>query len=112
MFKKEVDDGPEGKSTWIENRYNKDWDTKWYANDKNFSDFWLKTIKSGNYKEEAVYAGISRIEIERAANKIKINVHTAKPGLGNRKRRTGIEELRKEVEKLTGKSVSLLILRK
>lgn len=84
----------------------KDWDTKWYANDKNFGDFLVEDNKIRKYiKGKLFISGISRIEIERAANKIKVNVHTAKPGLVIGKGGAGIEELRKEIESLTGKSV-------
>jgi ribosomal protein S3, bacterial type len=84
----------------------KDWDTKWYANDKNFSDLLVEDVKIRKYiKKRLFIAGISRIEIERAANKIKVNVHTAKPGLVIGKGGAGIEELRKELENLTGKNV-------
>ena len=60
-------------------------------------------------KKKLYIAGIARIEIERAANKIKLNIHTAKPGLVIGKGGTGIEQLRKDVEKLTGKSVLINI---
>lgn len=88
----------------------KDWDTKWYANDKNFSELLVEDVKIRDFIKKRLYAsGISRIEIERAANKVKVNVHTAKPGLVIGKAGAGIEELRKEVEKLTGKSVLINI---
>ncbi|NTV88884.1 MAG: 30S ribosomal protein S3 [Clostridiales bacterium] len=88
----------------------KDWDTKWYANKKNFGDLLVEDVKIRKYIKKKLYiAGISRIEIERAANKIKVNVHTAKPGLVIGKGGAGIEDLRKEVEKLTGKSVLINI---
>jgi small subunit ribosomal protein S3 len=88
----------------------KDWDTKWYANDKNFSEFLVEDTKIRKFVKGKLYvSGVSRIEIERAANKIKVNVHTAKPGLVIGKGGAGIEELRKEVEKLTGKSVLINI---
>jgi len=88
----------------------KDWDTKWYANDKNFSDLLVEDVKIRKYIKKKLYAsGISRIEIERAANKVKVNVHTAKPGLVIGKGGAGIEELRKELEKLTQKSVLINI---
>jgi small subunit ribosomal protein S3 len=88
----------------------KDWDTKWYANKKNFGELLVEDVKIRKYiKKKLFIAGISRIEIERAANKIKVNVHTAKPGLVIGKGGAGIEELRKEVEKLTGKSVLINI---
>lgn len=88
----------------------KDWDTKWYANDKNFGDLLVEDVKIRKFIKKKLYiSGISRIEIERAANKIKVNVHTAKPGLVIGKGGAGIEDLRKEVEKLTGKSVLINI---
>lgn len=88
----------------------KDWDTKWYANDKNFSELLVEDVKIRNFIKKKLYiSGISRVEIERAANKIKINVHTAKPGLVIGKGGAGIEDLRKEVERLTGKSVLINI---
>lgn len=88
----------------------KDWDTKWYANDKNFSDLLVEDVKIRKFIKKKLYvSGISRIEIERAANKIKVNVHTAKPGLVIGKGGAGIEDLRKEVERLTGKSVLINI---
>ncbi len=88
----------------------KDWDTKWYANDKNFSDLLVEDVKIRKFIKKKLYiSGISRIEIERAANKIKVNVHTAKPGLVIGKGGAGIEDLRKEVEALTGKSVLINI---
>jgi small subunit ribosomal protein S3 len=88
----------------------KDWDTKWYAGDKNFSELLVEDVKVRSYIKKKLYiAGISRIEIERAANKLKVNVHTAKPGLVIGKGGAGIEDLRKEVEKLTGKSVLINI---
>lgn len=88
----------------------KDWDSKWYANDKNFSELLVEDFKIRKFIKKKLYiSGISRIEIERAANKIKVNVHTAKPGLVIGKGGAGIEDLRKEVEKLTGKSVLINI---
>lgn len=88
----------------------KDWDTKWYANDRNFSEFLVEDVKLRKYiKKKLFMSGVARIEIERAASKVKINVHTAKPGLVIGKGGTGIEELRKELEKLAGKSVLINI---
>mgnify|MGYP000882971160 FL=1 len=88
----------------------KDWDTKWYAGKKDFADLLVEDYKIRQYvKEKLFIAGVARIEIERAANKIKLNIHTAKPGLVIGKGGAGIEQLRKEVEKLTGKSVLINI---
>jgi len=88
----------------------KDWDTKWYANSKDFSSFLVEDVKLRKYIKNKLYiAGIARIEIERAANKIKINIHTAKPGIVIGKQGAGIEALRAELEKMTGKTVLLNI---
>ena len=88
----------------------KDWDTKWYAGNKDFSTFLIEDVKIRRYLKEKLYvAGIARIEIERAASKIKINIHTAKPGIIIGKQGAGIEALRQELEKMTGKSVLLNI---
>lgn len=88
----------------------KDWDTKWYANKKTFSSYLVEDVAIRDFIKKKLYiSGISRIEIDRAANKVKINVNTAKPGLVIGKGGQGIEDLRKEVEKLTGKSVLINI---
>jgi len=88
----------------------KDWDTKWYANAKDYSSFLVEDFKLRKFIKKKLYiAGIARIEIERAAAKIKINIHTAKPGIIIGKQGAGIEALRKELEKMTGKSVLLNI---
>ncbi|RCX12787.1 SSU ribosomal protein S3P [Anaerobacterium chartisolvens] len=88
----------------------KDWDTKWYANDKNFSELLVEDVKIRKYIKKKLYiSGISRIEIERAANKVKVNINTAKPGLVIGKGGTGIEEIRKALEKMTQKGVLINI---
>jgi small subunit ribosomal protein S3 len=88
----------------------KDWDTKWYANKKNFGELLVEDFKIRKYIKKRLYiSGVSRIEIERAANKTKINIYSAKPGLVIGKGGTGIEELRKDVEKMTQKSVLINI---
>ncbi|MCD6322414.1 MAG: 30S ribosomal protein S3 [Clostridiales bacterium] len=84
----------------------KDWDTKWYANKRDFGNWLVEDDKVRKYIKKKLYiAGIARIEIERAASKIKLNIHAAKPGLIIGKGGAGIEQLRKEVEALTKKSV-------
>lgn len=88
----------------------KDWDSRWYANDKNFADNLIEDIKVRKYiKKKLFIAGVSRIEIERAANKIKVNVNTAKPGIVIGKGGALIEALRKDLEQLTGKNVLINI---
>jgi small subunit ribosomal protein S3 len=87
-----------------------DWDAKWFANKKDFADFLVEDMKIRKFiKQKHNIAGISRIIIERAANTIKINIATAKPGILIGKGGAGIEELRQEIEKLTVKKVNVNI---
>ena len=84
----------------------KDWDSKWYADKKDFGDLLVEDNQIRKYiKKNLFQAGVSRIEIERAANKVKISISTAKPGMVIGRGGTGVEELRQELEKLTGRSV-------
>ena len=84
----------------------KDWDSKWYADKKNFADLLVEDNNIRNYVKKKLYAaGISKIEIERAANRVKVSIHTAKPGMVIGRGGAGVEELRAEIEKLTNKSV-------
>ena len=73
----------------------KDWDTRWYADKKNFANFLIEDHKIREVSQRKVFAaGISRIEIERAASKITINIYTGKPGMIIGKGGTGIEALK------------------
>lgn len=84
----------------------KDWDSKWYADEKNFADLLVEDNNIRKYVKKKLYtAGISKIEIERAANRVKVSIHTAKPGMVIGRGGAGVEELRAEIEKLTNKSV-------
>lgn len=84
----------------------KDWDSKWYADSKNFDKYLIEDYEIRKHiKEKMFIAGISRIEIERFANRIKVTIHTAKPGMVIGKGGSGVEALRKELEKMTGKNV-------
>ncbi|WP_026477649.1 30S ribosomal protein S3 [Alkaliphilus transvaalensis] len=86
----------------------KDWDTKWFANKKDFSGFLLEDHKIRQYvKKKLFLSGVSKTEIERAANnRVKVNVHTAKPGMVIGKGGQGVEDLRKDLEKIAkGKQV-------
>lgn len=81
----------------------KDWDAKWYADKKNFADNLVEDNTIREYLKKRLFtAGISKIEIERAAKRVKINIHTAKPGMVIGKGGQSIEELKvalKEVVK-------------
>ena len=60
----------------------KDWDSKWYANKKDFADNLVEDVNVRKYIKKNLYeAGISRVEIERTAKTMKANVYTAKPGI-------------------------------
>jgi small subunit ribosomal protein S3 len=84
----------------------KDWDSKWFAEKKSFGDLLVEDFKIRKYVKNKLYiAGISKIEIERAANRIKVSIHTAKPGMVIGKGGSGVEQLKAELEKLTKKSV-------
>ena len=90
----------------------KDWDSKWYANKKNFSDYLVEDNKVRDFIKKKLYlAGVSKVVIERAAeNQMRINVLTAKPGMVIGRGGDGIDQLKNELEKFTGKSVVLNIV--
>ncbi len=88
----------------------KDWDAKWYA-DKNYTELLHEDIKIRHHIKQKLYdAGISTIEIERAANRLKVSVHTAKPGIVIGKGGAEVETLRKEIERMSNKQVALNIV--
>ena len=81
----------------------KDWDSRWYA-EGNFADNLVEDDKIRKYVKKKLYnAGISRIEIERASDRVKLIVYTAKPGVVIGKGGSAIEELKKELQKMTDK---------
>ncbi|MDO5755663.1 MAG: 30S ribosomal protein S3 [Tissierellia bacterium] len=84
----------------------KDWDSKWFADKKDFGnlvveDHQIRTL----VKKECFQAGISNIVIERASRKIKVTIDTGKPGMVIGRQGSGVEALKKKLEKLTGKTV-------
>jgi len=84
----------------------KDWDSKWYADKKNFSINLVEDYKIREYIKESLFqAGIAKIEIERFASRVKVSVFTAKPGMIIGKGGTGVELLKNSIEKITGKTV-------
>ncbi|WP_427340463.1 30S ribosomal protein S3 [Caloranaerobacter sp. DY30410] len=84
----------------------KDWDSRWYAGKKEFADLLIEDYNIRKFLKQKLYiAGISRIEIERAANRVRVTINTAKPGMVIGKGGQGVEELRKQLEKLTKKKV-------
>ena len=89
----------------------KDWGAKWYADDKLFGDLLVEDNKIRKYLKDKLYAsGISKIDIERASNRIKVTIYTAKPGIVIGKGGAAIETLKAEVQALTEYKVALNIM--
>ena len=89
----------------------KDWDSKWYADKKTFGDNLVEDDKIRKYvKKKLFVAGVSKIEIERTAGKVKVKVNTAKPGIVIGKGGNLVEVLRGELQKITGKEVAVDII--
>jgi len=81
----------------------KDWDAKWYANDRDFADNLIEDNQIREFVKQKLYtAGVSKIEIERAAKRVKINIQTAKPGMVIGKGGQGIETLKAELKSIVG----------
>src|SRR5256885_8230407 len=86
------------------------WDSKWYE-EKNYARWLHEDIRLREYvKKKLGQAGISKVEIERAASKVKVNVHTARPGIVIGKRGAGIESIKKELQQFTQNEVFLNIV--
>ena len=89
----------------------RDWNSKWYADKKHFADYLVEDHKIRVYVKKKLYAaGISKIEIERTAKFVRVNVYTAKPGLVIGKGGNLAEVLKAELEKMIGKTVNLNIV--
>ena len=83
----------------------KDWDSKWYA-EADFADCLVEDYNIRKFLKKKLFnAGISKIEIERASDRVKVIVFTAKPGVVIGKGGAEIEVTKKELQKLTGKNV-------
>ncbi|MQN00416.1 MAG: 30S ribosomal protein S3 [Lachnospiraceae bacterium] len=82
-----------------------DWDSKWYA-DKEFADYLVEDHKIREFLKKKLYsAGVSKIEIERASDRVKAVVYTAKPGVVIGKGGAEIEKVKAELQKLTNKKL-------
>lgn len=90
----------------------KDWDAKWYANKKNFADNLVEDNKIREFvKAKTAAAGVSKIQIERAAKRVKLNIFTAKPGMVIGKGGTGINALKASLQKIvTDKNILINIV--
>nr|WP_156190104.1 30S ribosomal protein S3 [Enterococcus faecalis] len=88
----------------------RDWDAKWYA-EKEYAEFLHEDLRIRKFiATKLADAAVSTIEIERATNRVNISIHTAKPGMVIGKGGSEVENLRKELNKLTGKRVHINIV--
>ena len=89
----------------------KDWDSKWYADKNSFADYLVEDNKVREYVKKKLYvAGVSKVLIERAAeNKIRVIILTAKPGMVIGRAGDGIDVLKNDIKKMTGKEVEISI---
>ncbi len=88
----------------------KTWRSQWFS-EKNYSELLHEDLKIRKFLKGKLYhAGISRIEIERAANKAKVNIHAARPGIIIGKKGSEIEKLKKDLEAVTKSEVIINIL--
>ena len=90
----------------------RDWDARWYANDKNYVDLLHEDFKIRKFVKTKLFeSGVSSVIIERTGvTKVKVTVHTAKPGIVIGRQGTAIEVLRGELKKMTGKDVFINVV--
>lgn len=87
----------------------KDWDAKWYSQ-KEYQKLLHEDFRIRKYLKDKLYhSGLSRVEIERAANRVKVNIHTAKPGIVIGRGGAEVENLKKQLESMTGKKFNINI---
>ena len=88
----------------------KDWDSRWYAEDK-FADYLVEDYNIRTFLKKKLYsAGVSKIEIERASDRVKVIIYTAKPGVVIGRGGAEIEKLRAQLEKMLNKQVYVNIV--
>lgn len=88
----------------------RDWESKWYA-EKDYATFLHEDLRIREYIETRLKeASVSKVEIERAANRVNVTIHTAKPGMVIGKGGTEVEALRKNLNATTGKRVHINIV--
>ena len=89
----------------------KDWDSRWYANKSDFGNTLVEDYNVRNFVKKSLYAaGVPRIEIERFADKVRIHIHCAKPGIVIGRGGAEIEKLRAQLEKMMKKQVFINII--
>ena len=90
---------------------NKDWDSKWYANKKDFSKYLANDVKIRNYFEKNQKSnGISKVQIERNSKRTEIIVHTSKPGVIIGRGGEQIEAMKKDLSKLVNEDIQISIV--
>ncbi|MDI6870761.1 MAG: 30S ribosomal protein S3 [Bacillota bacterium] len=88
----------------------KDWDARWYA-DKEYAALLQEDLKIRKFIKDRFFgAGVSKVGIERAANRLKVSIHTARPGMVIGKGGTEVDKVKSELEALTGKQVAVNIV--
>lgn len=90
---------------------NKDWNSKWYAGKNDFADFLIEDQQIRNYVKKTLYAaGVASVVVERpAADKVRVVILAARPGMVIGRSGDGVEELKKSIVKMTGKTVEISI---
>jgi len=89
--------------------FNKTWRSRWYA-DKDYADLLHEDLKlKRDLKKRFNHAGVSRVDIERAANKLKISISTSRPGIIIGRKGQEVDKLKQEIQKKTGKEVFINI---
>ena len=89
----------------------RDWNTRWYASKKDFADYLLEDKAIRDFLKKAYFeAGISKISIEPAANKVNVSIHTARPGMLIGKGGAGIENIKAQVTKIANRPVGVNIM--
>ena len=89
----------------------KDWDSKWYAGKKDFGDQLVEDYNIRKFVKKTCYdAGIAKVVIERKQNKVFVTIYTAKPGIIIGRGGAEIEKLKKDLEKMTNKTVNVNIM--
>jgi len=89
--------------------YNKTWRSRWYA-DREYADLLHEDLKlKRELKKRFSHAGVSRVDVERAANKLKISIYTSRPGIIIGRKGQEVDKLKQEIQKKTGKEVFINI---
>ena len=89
--------------------FNKTWRSRWYA-DKDYADLLHEDLKlKRDLKKRFAHAGVSRVDVERAANKLKISISTSRPGIIIGRKGQEVDKLKQEIQKTTGKEVFINI---